>query len=261
MISGATSNKKMTHSFRNAARLVILGIICGIIGYQIASRERFVARRAQQIAQLTKNEWENRWYGLRLLQYPNDLALYQEIVMEIRPDWIVETGTYSAALTFFLSSILEVANPAAKILTVDIDSTAWNATVEGIRSQPPLLKLKERIEFLEGSSVAPEVVERVRSRIQPGQKVVVILDSDHSKAHVLAEMNAYGPMVTPGSYLIVTDTQLDRFVGTPGPLAAVGEFLETNQSFAIDRSRERFMVSATFSGFLKRTGEPQTPGR
>jgi cephalosporin hydroxylase len=240
-------------SFLNAANLVALGIVCGIVGFQVASSESFVARRAEEIAQKkTKGEWQNHWYGIPLLQYPGDLLLYQEVVAEARPDWIVETGTYSAGLTYFLSGILEVVHPEGKILTVDIDRAEWDATSEAVRSQPALLRLKERMEFFHGSSTAADVVERVRSRIQHGDKVLVLLDSAHAKPHVLAEMRAYGPLVTPGSYMIVTDTQLDRFVGEPGPLAAVNEFLMTNRAFIIDRSRERFLVSATFSGFLKR---------
>lgn len=204
------------------------------------------------LAQMVNGEYLNHWFNTRVAQYPNDLIQYQEIISEVQPDWIIETGTLEGGLTLFLSNVLQGIHPEGKIITVDIDPVGWNKTSEEAAQSPGKKKLLERIEFIQGSSTAPEVIQKIKTRITEGSKVLVLLDSLHSKDHVMEEMKLYGPLVSKGSYLIVSDTHLDHFFGAPGPLEAVRAFLKTNSDFTQDRSRERYLISANFSGWLKK---------
>jgi cephalosporin hydroxylase len=190
--------------------------------------------------------------GIASLQYPTDNWAMQEIISEIKPDFIVETGTNAGGTALFYATILEKVNDQGKILTVDVHE-----------HDPRVVNFpmwKERVEFFLGSSVAPEVVEKISSRVR-GKKVLVTLDSLHTKEHVLKEMNLYWQLVSLNSYLVVQDTQLMghpiplsiyTHEGKEGPWEAVQEFVTTNKNFIIDRSRERFLLTANPSGYLKR---------
>jgi len=226
-------------------------VVSAVGGFFLARLPLFLNPVVLASAQNRTLEYVNQWAGVPIMQYPNDLVLYQEIIAEHEPDWIIETGTAMGGLTLYLSSVLQSLKPEAKILTVDIDRQYWDKTRESLKN-PNVRKLLERIEFIEGSSTAPEVVAKMKERIGTKSKVMVILDSYHAKDHVLDEMKLYGEMVSPGSYLIVNDTQLDRFTGEAGPNAALAEFLPAHPEFTPDRSRERFMISCSFGGWLRK---------
>jgi cephalosporin hydroxylase len=195
-----------------------------------------------------RNTWRvNKWLGVLTEQNPNDVWITQEIIFETRPDFIVETGTLCGGSAALWSTILEQVNPEGRVITIDIMDQAQDA-----RRLPVVQK---RVDFLRGSSTSPGTVEEVRNRVK-GKKVLVILDSDHSKEHVLRELAAYAPLVSVGSYLIVQDTNLnghpvDPAFG-PGPMEALEEFLAANPAFEPDRSRERLLFTMHPSGYLRR---------
>ncbi len=209
--------------------------------------EEHVRRFHDLYCQSPERTWKNTfWLGVPLIKCPLDLWIYQEILYDegTRPDLIVETGTMRGGSAHFLASIMDVVG-SGRIVTVD------NRFLEE-RPQHP------RITYLTGSSTDPDIVRRVREAVEPGERVMVILDSKHDKEHVLGELEAYADLVTEGNYLIVEDTNINSWRGyyKPGPLEAVREFLSRDDSFVIDRSRERLMMTFNPSGYLLRTRAP-----
>lgn len=189
----------------------------------------------------------SRWFGIVTQQNPNDVWTAQEIISEVKPDYIIETGTLYGGSALLWASILEQVNPDGKVITIDIEDKSAEA-----RKMP---LARKRIEFLIGSSTDPSIVESIREKAA-GKKVMVILDSLHTKAHVYSEMTSYAAMVSVGSYLIVQDTDINghpvlKDFG-PGPMEATQQFLKNNDSFAIDRSREKLLFTMHPGGYLKR---------
>jgi cephalosporin hydroxylase len=182
------------------------------------------------------------WLGAPALKCPFDLWVYQEIIFELRPDWIIESGTYQGGSALFLAGICDQIGHG-QVLTIDVkiyDGRPQHA----------------RLTYLHGSSTAPETLSAVQSRIGPGDAVMVILDSEHGQPHVLQEMRAYSSMVSVGSYLVVEDTNLNGHPVWPdfgpGPMEAVRSFLKENQAFVSDLSREKFYLTFNPCGYLKR---------
>jgi cephalosporin hydroxylase len=188
------------------------------------------------------------WMRIPAQQSPCDLWAIQEIIWEIKPDFIVETGTFKGGGTLFMASVLQNISPSGKVITVDIESQIVPAS--------KLALFQERVEFIEGDSVADETIRRIAERVR-GSKVMVMLDSDHHKKHVLKELRLYSQFVSPGSYLIVHDTSHNghplRTAYGEGPMEAVKDFLKENKNFVSDRSREKFLFTFLPQGFLKRT--------
>ena len=194
-------------------------------------------------AQLWEGTWADaRWMGVPLSKIPFDLWAYQEILYETRPELIVETGTFQGGSALYLAHLCDLLGHG-RVLTIDIRDR------EG-RPQ------HERVTYLTGSSVAPDVLEQVR-HATAGRRTMVILDSDHSEEHVLAELRAYAPLVSPGCYLIVEDTNVGGHPvhpdHGPGPTEALERFLKDTDDFEVDRGRETFLVSFNPGGYLKRT--------
>lgn len=192
--------------------------------------------------------WQrNEWFGLQTLQNPFDVWVTQEILWEVKPDLIIETGTFKGGSTLLWATLLEQINPDAKIVTIDVRNLNEKA-----RSHPLWEKY---VTFLEGGSTDPEIVAEVE-RLAQGKRALVILDSDHSKAHVLGELRAYAPLVPPGSYVIAQDGFIHghpiRPDVPPGPYEAVQEYLKETDDFEVDRSRERLLFTFNPGGFLKR---------
>ncbi|MEO9324930.1 CmcI family methyltransferase [Nocardioides sp. C4-1] len=189
--------------------------------------------------------WKDTWYrGIATYKCPTDMWVYQELVDQLCPGLVVETGTFRGGSALFLADRLEIAGHG-EVVTVDVD-------VQPDRPSHP------RLTYLEGSSVDPSIVEQIRSRIGEGEHVLVILDSDHSQAHVAAELRAYADMVTPGSYLIVEDTNVNGHPAAPdhgpGPWEAVADFLAEDDRFEVDERAERYFLTQNPSGFLRRRG-------
>lgn len=191
--------------------------------------------------------WQNKWFGVPTLQNPMDVWITQEILYEVRPDFIVEAGTFHGGSAALFATILDQINPNGRVISIDIEDRAAEA------KKLPIVQRK--VDFLIGSSVDSRIVDDVKRRVGAG-KVLVILDSLHTKEHVLAEMNAYSPIVSVGSYLIVQDTCLNGHPAMPdygpGPWEAVQAFLAGNSGYVVDKSRERLMVTFSPDGWLKR---------
>lgn len=191
--------------------------------------------------------WEqNLWLGVKTQQNPNDVWITQEIIHELKPDFIVETGTLQGGSALLWVTILEQINPNGRVITVDIEDQVSEA-----RNHP----LARKVDFLVGSSTAPEIVADVKRRVGNG-KVLVILDSDHSRDHVLRELELYSQLVGVNGYIIVQDSNVNgRPVKPeygPGPGEAIEEFLKRNKQFVQDRDRERLLMTMHPGGFLKR---------
>jgi cephalosporin hydroxylase len=181
------------------------------------------------------------WFGWRLVKCPFDAWTYQEIIVETRPQVIVECGTRFGGGAIFMATILDLLGEG-EVFSIDTDTQ-------------PSRPSHPRIRYIAGSSVDPAIVARVGAAAA-GRRTMVVLDSDHSAAHVANELKVYPGLVTPGCYLIVDDTNIGGNPvwqdEDPGPMKALNEWLPTQDWFEIDPSRERFMLSLNPRGFLKR---------
>jgi cephalosporin hydroxylase len=183
--------------------------------------------------------------GKHVFKCPLDLWVYQEIIFEIKPDLIIESGTYHGGSAFFFAHILDIIGKG-EVVTIDVD-------------RMPDMPVHDRIKYLEGSSISDEVVAKISESAEGKKNVMVFLDSDHKKEHVIQELNMYHKFVTPGSYLIVEDSNLNGhpiytgFGVGPGPMEAIEEFLPSHPEFEIDKSREKFLLTFNPNGFLKKS--------
>jgi cephalosporin hydroxylase len=194
--------------------------------------------------------WHSSKYrGLQLLKIPNDLWIMQEIIQEIKPDLIIETGSRNGASTLWFADQLNVVGKG-EVLSIELD-TKWD------------MPRHERVTYIKGSSVSDDVIEQVNRKVEGKRTVMVNLDSDHSKSHVLREMELYSPFVTLGSYMIVEDTIISGHPSvkvldvtfklvTEGPIDAIREFFKKNTDFMIDTTRERFQITTNPQGYLRR---------
>lgn len=211
-----------------------------------------------------KYSYNFSWLGRPIIQYPQDMVAMQQLVWSVQPDLIVETGIAHGGSLIFSASMLELnaacgGPPDARVLGVDIDIRAHNRAA--IQAHP----MMRRITMIQGSSVAPEIVAQVHAAAAGRQRVLVCLDSNHTHEHVLAELQAYAPLVTRGSYCVVFDTIVERLPpGTypdrpwgPGnsPMSAVEAWLPRHPQFEIDTSMDhRLLISVAPRGYLKRVG-------
>lgn len=212
--------------------------------------------------------------GRPIIQYPQDMVAMQEIIWTVRPDLIIETGIAhggSLILSASMLALLDYCDAATqggdcgvrtgrrRVLGVDIDIRAHN------RQALDVHPLRHLIDMIEGSSIAPEVIEQVRQQASGYERVLVCLDSNHTHEHVLAELNAYAGLVSPDSYCVVFDTIIDdlpagMFPDRPwaqggGPKTAVRQFLLAHPEFAIDKTmQDKLLVTAARDGYLKRVG-------
>jgi cephalosporin hydroxylase len=191
----------------------------------------------------TSNFDNVRWLGVPVWQDVLSLWTIQETIAEIRPSLIIETGTNRGGSALFYASLCELMGKGS-VVTIDIEKMHD-------LSHP-------RIEWLIGSSLAPEIVARVAARVDDSEgPVMVILDSDHSQSHVTGELERYSPFVTPGSYLLVQDGIIDALPmfadGRPGPLPALEQFVQHHPNFEVDDVRcQRFIVTHHPRGWLRR---------
>jgi cephalosporin hydroxylase len=186
------------------------------------------------------------WLGRPVIQLPEDLIRTQEAIWRTRPDVIVETGVAHGGSLIFYASLFELMGQG-QVIGVDIQIRPHNRAA--IESHP----LASRISLIEGSSTDPGVLEQVRSRIPEGSRVMVLLDSDHSKGHVAAELEAYGPLVTPGCYLVATDGIMLDLHDVPGgrpdwswnhATAAAAEFARSRPEFVVENPPRLFQEGA-----------------
>lgn len=197
------------------------------------------------------------WLGRPIIKYPQDIVALQEIIWEIKPDLIIETGIAHGGSIIFSASMLELLGEEGEVLGIDIDIREHNR-LEIINH--PLYK---RIKMIEGSSVDDDIFEQVKDIAKNKKKVLVLLDSLHTHEHVLQEMNLYSSLVSVGSYLIVLDTLIEYFpeghfsdrpwdVGN-NPMTAIQEFMKTNDDFIIDSELTgKLLISEGINGYLLR---------
>ena len=187
-------------------------------------------------------EPRNFWLGVPVGKSPLDLWIYEEILYRTKPDVLIEAGTYKGGSALYFASIFQLMGNG-RVITIDI------------RAYPGRPQ-NRRITYLIGSSTSNSVVEQVKNLIHPGERVMVVLDSDHHKAHVLKELRFYSPLVSVGCYLVVEDTSFREFPppgqNYPNPADAVDEFLKSHHEFTPDRSCERFGVTMFPGGCLQR---------
>lgn len=213
-------------------------------------------------AQSVKYSYHFEWLGRPIIQYPQDIVAMQELIWSIQPDLIIETGIAHGGSLIFSSSMLELnalcGGPQdAEVVGVDVDIRAHNR--EAIEKHP----MCRRISMIQGSSVAPEIIEQVKEKARGKSRVLVCLDSNHTHEHVLAELDAYAPLTSVGSYCVVFDTAIEDMPAeifgdrpwAPGdnPKTAVWEYLRTHTEFEVDkRIDHKLMVSVAPNGYLKR---------
>jgi len=196
------------------------------------------------------------WLGRPIIQYPQDMIAMQEILWEVKPDLVVETGIAHGGSLIFYASILELIGKG-QVLGIDIDIREHNR-VE-IEKHP----MFKRITMIEGSSIDETIAKQVYVFAQAKKNILVCLDSMHTHAHVLKELQLYAPLVTKDSYLVVFDTVIedmpaDFFPDRPwskgnNPKTAVWEFLKTNDHFIIDKNIEhKLLITVAPDGYLKR---------
>lgn len=196
------------------------------------------------------------WMGLPVIQYPQDLVAMQELIWEVKPDLIIETCVARGGSLIFYASMLELIGGEGRVVGVDIDIRPHNrAAIEA----HPMMK---RIELIQGSSVDPGIVETVRGRAKGCKRVLVALDSNHTHAHVLAELEAYAPLVTRDSYLVAFDTCIERtpdalIVDRPwrrgdNPWTALQAYLKTTDRFRIaSEIVDKLQITVAPDGYLK----------
>jgi len=221
---------------------------------------------------LPKYSYNFAWQGRPIIQYPQDMVAMQELIWSIKPDLIIETGIAHGGSLIFSASMLalldmceaieadEKLDPKLsrrKVLGIDIDIRAHNRAA--IEAHP----MASRIQMIQGSSIAPEIIEQVRAIAANYSRVLVCLDSNHTHDHVLAELQAYAPLTSKGSYCVVFDTVIedmpkemfpDRPWG-PGdnPKTAVWEYLKIHPEFEIDKSiQNKLLLTVAPDGYLKR---------
>ncbi len=183
------------------------------------------------------------WFGAQAKKCPLDLWIYQELLFELRPELIVECGTSRGGSALFIASVCDLLDHG-EVVTVDVAPQ-----VDVVPSHP-------RITYIHGSSISEEIATEVRRRAEGRAPIMVILDSEHAKDHVAEELRLYASLVTSDSYLIVEDTNLNGHPvmpsSGPGPAEALQEFLTRSDDFVVDRSREKFFLTFSEGGYLRR---------
>ena len=195
------------------------------------------------------------WLGRPIIQFPQDMVALQEIIWEIKPDIIIETGIAHGGSIIFSASMLQLIGKG-KVIGIDIDIRKQNR-IE-IEKHPSY----KRIKMIEGSSVEPKIIKKVFSAVKNKKKIMLLLDSNHTHEHVLKELEAYSSLVKKGSYIIVFDTMVEdmpknSFPNRPwnkknNPKTAVREFLKKNKRFKVNKKfEEKLLITSSPDGFLE----------
>lgn len=243
-----------------------------LAGYGRDEEFKTLSRQWLQQSMAKKYVYNYDWLGRPIIQYPQDMVAIQEMVWTVRPDLIIETGIAHGGSLILSASMLAMLDmcdaieqgktidprqSARKVIGIDIDIREHNRAA--IEAHP----MASRIQMFQGSSIAPDVVQQVRAAAEGYHTVMVFLDSMHTHDHVLGELDAYAPLVTPGSYCVVFDTFVDDmppkfFADRPwdvgnNPKTAARQWLAAHTEFAVDKAMEaRLMVTVAPDGFLQR---------
>jgi cephalosporin hydroxylase len=212
--------------------------------YPLASAEGFaaVSRAWLRAGWDAKYVYGFSWFGRPIIQLPDDLIRIQEVIFAVKPDVVIETGVAHGGSLVFYASLLK-AMGRGRVIGIDIEIRPHNRSAIAAHEFAPLITL------IEGSSIDPQIVAQVRSLISPGEKTLVILDSNHTKSHVLAELQHYAPLVSVGSYIVATDGIMEQVAGAPrtkpdwrndNPRQAALEFTSGSGDFAIEEPKWPF---------------------
>ena len=246
-----------------AAGVVTVDTPGGPVSHSMASAEGFkvVSEAWVRCGWDAKYVYSFSWMGRPIIQLPDDMVRIQEVIYAVKPDIIIETGVAHGGSLIFYASLCK-AMEKGRIVGIDIEIRPHNRAAIEAHEMFPLITL------IEGSSIDPTVVAEVMGHIKPGETVLALLDSNHTKAHVLAELEAYAPMVTPGSYIVATDGIMGHVVGAPrtqpnwawdNPEAAAQDFVAAHADFVIEEPVFPFNEGAVAdrvtywpSGFIRR---------
>ncbi len=206
--------------------------------HSLASAEGFAAAARAWV----RATWDSKyvysfsWMGRPVIQLPDDMIRLQEVIWELKPDVLIETGVAHGGSLIFYASLFE-AMGKGRVIGIDIEIRPHNRAAIEAHS------MKKRIELVEGSSTAPEVLDQVKALMKPGETALVVLDSNHTKQHVLDELRAYAPLVNVGSWIVATDGVMENVVGAPrtaddwtwnNPRQAALDFVAENPDFVIE---------------------------
>ena len=238
--------------------------------------QAFVEERAQRVSNNKNNEslqeaavafnvesnraqysYNFSWMGRPIIQYPQDMIAMQEIIWEIKPDYIIETGIAHGGSLIYYASLLELIGHG-EVIGIDIDIREHNR--KEIEAHP----MMKRIKMLQGSSIDKTNVEEIKNLVGDNKKIIVCLDSNHTHEHVMSELELYSPFVSTGSYLVVFDTIVEDLPEgyfsqkrpwgiSNNPKTAVQQFLKENDNFVVDEQIDnKLLISVAPQGYLKR---------
>lgn len=238
--------------------------------------QAFVEERAQRVSNNKNNEslqeaavafnvesnraqysYNFSWMGRPIIQYPQDMIAMQEIIWEIKPDYIIETGIAHGGSLIYYASLLELIGHG-EVIGIDIDIREHNR--KEIEAHP----MMKRIKMLQGSSIDKKNVEEIKNLVGDNKKIIVCLDSNHTHEHVMSELELYSPFVSTGSYIVVFDTIVEDLPEgyfsqkrpwgiSNNPKTAVQQFLKENDNFVVDEQIDnKLLISVAPQGYLKR---------
>lgn len=237
----------------------------GEVGYPFASEEAFriVSEAWLQCGWDAKYVYSFTWMGRPLIQNPEDLLRIQEVVYRVKPDLLIETGVAHGGSLIFYAGLFK-AMGRGRVIGVNVEIRPHN------RKAIEAHEVFGGITLIEGDSISPDTVERVKALVRPGEKVFLVLDSHHTKDHVLSELRVYADLVSVNSYAVVEDGIMERLAGAPrakedwewnNPKAAALEFVGTRTDFVVEEPVFAFnegmikeRVSYWPSAYLKRIG-------
>lgn len=219
-------------------------------------KEKHIFQKASEELFRNKYTYNFDWLGLPIIQYPQDIVALQEIVWNTKPDVIIETGIARGGSIIFYASMLHLLNGDGKVIGVDIDIREHNRKAIENHS------LSFRVKLVQGSSVDTNIVDQVKSLLKPNDRVMVVLDSNHTHDHVLKELEMYNSLVSKDCYLVVLDTYVEDlpnelFNDRPwskgnNPKTAVHQFIKTTDRFEIDESvQNKLLITVAPDGYLK----------
>ncbi len=215
-----------------------------------------LGRRFAVESALNRYLYNFTWLGRPILQYPQDIYIMQELIWMLKPDIVIETGVAHGGSLILSASILELIGGKGRVIGIDIDIRSHN------RKEIERHRMAKRITMVQGSSIDPQTVKKVKALIRGKKRVLVFLDSNHTHDHVLQELELYSPFVNKGSYIVAFDGLVEYMPKGSNnrswdkgnnPLTAAKTFLKNHKNFAVDKEIEdKILITVAPSGFLKR---------
>ena len=231
-----------------------------LVQYITREKNKDIESLTRDALQWTRTSWENKlsyevnWLGMPIIQTPEDILIFQELIYNIKPDVIIETGIAHGGSLIFYASIMEMIGKG-RVIGIDIDIRAHNRRL--IEKHP----MFSRVEMIEGSSLEKNTIDQIKAKIKFEETVIVLLDSNHTTNHVYRELKLYQEFINIGSYLVVCDTIMPDLAGlkpaapdisSNNAMMGMEKFLKENDSFAVDTTYNKLYVTNHPKGFLRR---------